>query len=107
MSAFFEDLDRVVRAIPPGRCASYGQVGAQFETPVSGLVVGRALARVPGGESDLPWWRVVARDGSMPIGKRDPALSFKQASLLLAEGVPVEDGKVSRRAFLPDDWLAG
>ena len=44
---------------------------------------------------DVPWQRVVAKDGSFPTGKRDPALAVKQAELLRSEGVPfTEDGRV-------------
>jgi alkylated DNA nucleotide flippase Atl1 len=42
----------------------------------------------------VPWWRVIATTGQMPIGKRDPYLQMEQQELLRREGVLVEDGAV-------------
>jgi methylated-DNA-protein-cysteine methyltransferase-like protein len=92
-----EELFALVRRIPYGRCAGYGALGRALSRPVSGLVVGRWMAVCP---PDLPWWRVVAKDGSMPVWNRSPHLGHEQAELLAAEGVEVVDGKVSEPFFI-------
>lgn len=87
-----EALWTLVRSIPFGQVASYGQLGRLLPNPVSGLVVGRWMARAP---EDVPWWRVVAADGRLPVGKRDPSLLLRQRRLLQEEGVGFEDDAVA------------
>jgi methylated-DNA-protein-cysteine methyltransferase-like protein len=93
-------LWRIVREIPRGRAAAYGDVGRALDAPVSGLLVGRWMARCPEG---VPWWRVVGKDGSLLLAKRDPQAAKHQADRLLAEGVDLIDGRVDmdRFGYLP------
>lgn len=86
-----------VRAIPPGRVSNYGALGASLSRRVSGVVVGGWLTHPTEG---VPWWRVVGRDGRLPIWKRDPSLEALQASRLADEGVEIEDGIVPVRFFV-------
>ncbi|RYG34951.1 hypothetical protein EON81_14115 [bacterium] len=79
----------VVRLIPSGRTSSYGAVGRACDPPLSGLVVGRVLQRAD--IEDVPWWRVMARDGSYPIHRIDPQLELEQRERLAAEGVDPND----------------
>ena len=63
---------------------------------MSGFLVGRRMASAPDG---VPWWRVVAKTGSLPIGKRHPKLMSEQEATLREEGVPFLDrGKVDMEA---------
>jgi alkylated DNA nucleotide flippase Atl1 len=48
---------------------------------------------------DVPWWRVVDRNGRFPIGKRDPFLEKEQSELLAEEGVQVVDLSVDMKRF--------
>lgn len=75
---------RIVRAIPAGSTLCYSDVGARCEPPITGFVCGRIMRSAP---EDVPWWRVVSRDGSLPIARRDPDYARLQRSLLEAEGV--------------------
>ena len=79
----------VARAIPSGRVLAYGDVGARCEPPISGYICGRIMNNVA---DDVPWWRVVAKDGSLPIAKRNPTLAQLQRDLLEAEGVEFDEG---------------
>ena len=92
-----EQVEAVVRRIPAGRVASYGWVGAQLEEPLSGWRTGRIMATV---REDAPWWRVVARDGRLPVGKKSMGLALEQAERLGAEGVRVTDWVVGAEFFL-------
>ena len=83
-----DEIWRVVRSIPRGRVAGYGDVGRVLAPRLSGLLVGRRLRSVP---DDVPWWRVVAADGSLPTAKRDPRLARDQRERLEAEGVSFDE----------------
>lgn len=52
----------LIRSIPPGRVATYGQIAALAGHPRHAREVGRALAELPEG-SDVPWQRVVNAAG--------------------------------------------
>lgn len=80
-----DELYDLVRRIPHGRCAGYGELGRALTNPVSGYVVGRWMAAAP---EDVPWWRVVAKDGTLVVTRRDPDLGLRQRRLLQEEGVP-------------------
>ena len=77
-------LREVIEAIPPGDVRSYGEVAALAGVP-SARLVGRFLAESHG----LPWHRVVHADGTFA-----PHLAMRQARLLQAEGVRVEQGRI-------------
>ncbi len=80
----FERIYRIVRQIPPGRVATYGQVAliAGAATP---RVVGFALAAVP-PDSGVPWQRVINSEGRISL-RKEGGESPEQARLLRAEGV--------------------
>ena len=81
-----------IRAIPPGRVASYGAVAAMASIPWGARQVVRVLHSMSAAEG-LPWWRILRKDGSIAL----PEGSGRelQAGLLRAEGVEVdEDGRV-------------
>jgi methylated-DNA-protein-cysteine methyltransferase-like protein len=88
-----EELWSLIKRIPRGRCASYGAVGRALSTPLSGFLVGRRLRRTPDG-ADIPWWRVIAQSGQLPVVKLDPYLGMEQAERLRQEGVPFKEERV-------------
>jgi len=93
----FEELWKVVRAIPYGRASTYGDVGRAMKNPASGYMVGRWMTRCP---PDVPWWRVVAKGGIIALSKRSPKLGMDQQSRLTEEGIKFEDGRVSPTALI-------
>jgi len=73
----------LVREIPPGRVASYGQLARMVGC--APRVVGYAMAALPGG-SNVPWQRVVnARGGISP--RTGGGGEMRQRRLLEAEGL--------------------
>lgn len=95
------ELWAVVRAIPVGRVMSYGEVGRLLSRHASGRIVGQWMARCP---EDVPWWRVVAKDGGFPIEKRGPGMGLEQSALLREEGVELDDSnRVPRRYFVSSE----
>ncbi len=74
----------VVRQIPPGRVATYGQIAAIVGN-CTARMVGYALASLP-NESDVPWQRVINAQGKIsPRG--DNLGAAVQQELLEEEGV--------------------
>ena len=88
----FERIYEVVKQIPCGRVATYGQVAAMAGNPRWARVVGYALHANPDPEH-IPCFRVVNRNGEV-----SKAFVFggenAQIKLLQAEGVEVKDGRV-------------
>jgi methylated-DNA-protein-cysteine methyltransferase-like protein len=80
---------RVVRRIPRGRVATYGEVALVAGKPRAARQVGYALAALRGAAHDIPWQRVL---GARPRGRAgisllDPVGAAVQRRLLEAEGV--------------------
>ncbi|MGD8277156.1 MAG: MGMT family protein, partial [Gemmatimonadota bacterium] len=66
MSDFTHRVWDVVRQVPRGRVVSYGGVAAILGRPRAARGVGHALS-VLAEDSDVPWWRVVNRNGEISI----------------------------------------
>jgi methylated-DNA-protein-cysteine methyltransferase-like protein len=80
-----DDVYAVVRTIPRGAVLSYGQVAEMLPSgPVPALTVGQIMAQSP---ADVPWQRVVAKDGTLAIAKRSAVMAARQRALLENEGV--------------------
>ena len=60
MSALYERIYSIVRRIPPGKAAAYGQIALLAGNPRLSRVVGYALHKAP---PDVPCHRVVDRNG--------------------------------------------
>ncbi len=80
---------RIVRRIPRGRVATYGDVALAAGRPRGARQVGYALAALRGARHDVPWQRVLgARSrGMAAISIRDPVGAGVQRKLLEGEGV--------------------
>ncbi|HWD40125.1 MAG TPA: MGMT family protein [Fimbriimonas sp.] len=94
-----DELWRLIGSIPKGRVASYGALGQALSTPCSGFLVGRWLAGCP---ADVPWWRVVAKDGRLPVWKRGAEVEREQIERLAREAVEVVEGRVAMDRY---EWL--
>lgn len=85
----FEIIYEVVRRIPRGRVATYGQIARLAGNPRWSRVVGFAL-HVNDDAEGTPCYRVVNREGRV-----SEAFAFgggnRQIALLRADGIPVSD----------------
>jgi methylated-DNA-protein-cysteine methyltransferase-like protein len=77
----FEQVFRVVRRIPRGKVATYGQISALVERRLTPIGVGWALRAAP---DSVPWQRVVNARGGVSTDGEHPGL---QRALLEREGV--------------------
>lgn len=88
----FEKIYEVVKKIPKGKVATYGQVASFAGNPHWSQVVGYALHSNPDPEN-IPCYRVVNR-----FGELSKAFVFgginRQQELLEADGIEVKDLKV-------------
>ena len=97
MSELYDRFYAVVRRIPRGRVASYGQVAALAGLPGRARQVGYAL-RALSSETRLPWHRVVDARGALSP-RADPDGVRYQRYLLEREGVAFDDERVPLARF--------
>ncbi len=93
----FELVYRVVRCIPRGQVATYGQIARILGMPRGARTVGWALRAMPEG-SDVPWQRVVNARGAISFSPGGYAASVQQA-LLEEEGIVFEQGRIDLQAY--------
>lgn len=123
----FEKIYNVIRQIPEGKVASYGQIAELAGNRRWSRVVGYALHAVPDG-SDIPCHRVVTKDGrvsrafescesirkelpveglvgcqsirrKLPVAGSGDAEGNRQVKLLEEEGVEFIDGHVDMKKY--------
>ena len=96
----FEKIYDVVRKIPYGKVATYGQIAMLAGNPRWSQIVGYALHVNP-DPKNIPCYRVVNKAGEV-----SKAFAFggenQQISLLKTEGIVLIDGKVDMKNFLWD-----
>jgi methylated-DNA-protein-cysteine methyltransferase-like protein len=99
----FDAVYAIVRRIPEGRVATYGQIARLLGLPRHARQVGYALAVLTHAEG-VPWHRVVNARGE--ISRRaDPGGDEYQRSLLEDEGVEFDiAGRISMARF---QWRPG
>jgi methylated-DNA-protein-cysteine methyltransferase-like protein len=81
----------LVRQIPRGKVATYGQVAALLGSPRAARAVGRAMRRCPPG---IPWQRVLNARGGISL-RANVGGMVTQRILLEHEGIPFEGGRVN------------
>ena len=84
-SKSYQRIYAVVRRIPHGRVATYGQVAALAGLPGHARQVGYALHALPQGTA-LPWHRVINAKGEVSRRRR-PGDELSQRMRLEQEGV--------------------
>jgi len=97
-----EDVYRVVRRVPPGRVATYGQIARLAGSPGAARQVGYALASLS-ESTTVPWHRVVNARGAISLRRGGGGAT--QRIRLEAEGVRFGAGQ--RVALSEFRWSAG
>lgn len=85
MTEFTEQLIAIIKRIPKGKVATYGQVAAMAGNPRAARRVAWLLSS-SSHTRDLPWQRVVNAKGEIAF-PRDSEAFERQKLLLRAEGV--------------------
>ncbi len=93
----YQRILEVVRQIPAGKVATYGQI-AMIAGGCTPRMVGYCLAALHAG-SDVPWQRVINHQGKVSPRSSGPG-SHLQREMLTAEGVEFDSqGRVSFEEF--------
>lgn len=97
MSEFSKTVYELVKQIPAGKVATYGQLAFLAGRPRAARIVGGILNKAPEG---LPCHRVVNREGRTAPVFSQTGIDF-QRLLLEEEGVSfLPDGRVDLKRFL-------
>ena len=83
----FERVWKIVKRIPRGRVATYGQLAEMIGHRLSPVGIGWAMRAAP--EESIPWHRVVNSRGGISTDREHPGL---QRAMLEAEGVAFDTG---------------
>ncbi len=84
----YQRIYAVVRRIPEGRVATYGQVAAEAGLPGHARQVGYALHALD--DETVPWHRVINAQGRVSL-RAEPGWEGYQRHLLEEEGVEFND----------------
>jgi methylated-DNA-protein-cysteine methyltransferase-like protein len=87
-SSSYQRIYAVVRRIPEGRVATYGQVASLAGLAGHARQVGYALHALPNGTA-VPWHRVVNANGGISL-RSMPGGELVQRGLLEREGIPLD-----------------
>lgn len=98
MSGFRQRVLAVVRSIPKGKVATYGQVALLAGNMHAARQVGAVLYGISDVEDDVPWQRVINAGGGISTFK--VGAGELQVALLQAEGVEVESTDAGPRVAL-------
>ena len=101
----YDQIYAVVRQIPVGSVATYGQVATLANLDGKPRVVGYALYRVAPAIEDVPWHRVVNARGEVSMSALRHGSDYLQRHLLEAEGIEFDSTgrlSLSRYRWQPD-----
>ena len=108
MSNTYERIYAIVKQIPEGRVATYGQIARLAGLGGQARQVGYALNALP-DDQDVPWHRVINARGE--ISKRSlPVYEQVQRELLEQEGIEFgTDARISLRRYrwTRTEWSVG
>ncbi len=104
---FHDKVYAVVRTVPPGRVATYGDVATVLGSPRVARHVGWALAALVGQDDEVPWHRIINAKGTISA-RGDVVRATMQRQRLEAEGIEFDaqdrvDLPRFRHVFLPGD----
>ncbi len=97
----YDQIYAVVRQIPEGQVATYGQVAELAGLGGKARLVGYALYRVDMRSSDIPWHRVINAKGKISHSPLRRGTDYQQRSLLEQEGIEfTSEGKINLHTYL-------
>lgn len=100
MANAYDRIYAIVRQIPPGRVATYGQVAELAGYGGRARLVGYALYRVAIEDTDIPWQRVINAKGEISRSIFRNGSDDYQRSLLAQEGISFDrNDKIDLRRF--------
>ncbi len=102
----YEKIYAVVRRIPVGKVATYGQVAGLAGLSGKARLVGYALYKVEIA-GDIPWQRVVNAQGQVSYSTARNGADYLQKNLLEQEGIKFNaQGKIDLKVDRWPEFLA-
>ncbi len=96
----YNSIYQIVRQIPKGKVATYGQIAELANFYGKARLVGYALYRVD-RTSDIPWHRVINAKGEISYSTLRYGEDDLQRSLLEKEGIKFSsEGKINLQEYL-------
>jgi methylated-DNA-protein-cysteine methyltransferase-like protein len=83
----YDRIYAIVRQIPPGKVATYGQVAELAGLIGKPRLVGYALYRVDMAQDDVPWQRVINAKGEVSHSVMRHGTDYLQRAMLEEEGI--------------------
>ncbi len=97
-SSTYSSIYAIVKRIPRGRVATYGQIASLAGLPGHARQVGYALHALP-DEHSVPWHRVINSRGEISQ-RSEPTSNGLQRALLESEGVNFDErGRVDLQVY--------
>ena len=98
-SDIYEKIYLIVRSIPHGKVATYGQISKMAGVNGQARLVGYALHSLP-EYSNVPWHRVINRFGKISLSQSGNDSGTLQRNILESEGVYFNlDGSVDLQRY--------
>ncbi|HTL89999.1 MAG TPA: methylated-DNA--[protein]-cysteine S-methyltransferase [Leptolyngbya sp.] len=101
----YHRIYQIVRQIPFGQVATYGQIAELAGLPRQARLVGYALFRATDAALEIPWHRVINARGEISMSPLREGMDQVQRSRLESEGIHFDpSGKLSldRYRWQPD-----
>lgn len=95
----YDRIFAIVRRIPRGRVATYGQIARILGRPRAARQIGYALHRCPSG---IPWHRVINAKGRISL-PGDSTSGMAQRRRLTEEGIVFIGGRIDLSRYRWDD----
>ena len=87
----------IVKEVPKGYIATYGQVASLAGLPGYARVVGQTLSKLP-RDTKLPWHRVISASGKISV-LEDSESFLEQKQRLLNEGVTFTKTRINLKEY--------
>jgi len=96
-SHLYQQIYEIIRLIPPGKVATYGQI-AEIVGGCTARMVGYAASAIP-FDSEIPWQRVINCKGKISSRSGDSG-ELLQQELLEGEGIQFDQlGKINLKYY--------
>ncbi len=96
MTAFTEEVIRIIQNIPSGKVMTYGQIATCAGNPWGARQISRILHSMSSAYQ-LPWYRVVNSKGEISLQGEGALI---QMELLSEEGIVIEEGRINLDIYL-------
>ena len=96
----FKKIHNIIKQIPSGKVATYGQIASLVGPGMPARIVGYALHGLP-ENNDVPWHRVINSQGKISYSSSRKAHDSLQRMLLEDEGIQFgSTGRINLEKFL-------